>query len=219
MTRASQLAGIYVITDAALCARAGLETSVRNALLGGARLVQYRDKSNDADRRLQEGKLLAALCEQHDALLIINDDIDLARECGAHGIHLGRDDPDTCAARRVLGDSAVIGVSCYNDLALAEQAATDGADYLAFGSVFSSAVKPGAVRASLQLFSKARRYGLPLCAIGGINTHNIGRVARAGADLAAVISAVFASPDICAATRKLHDSFCESRHRPIDELR
>lgn len=208
----SQLSGIYVITDAALCAQRGLESCVRDALLGGAKLVQYRDKSHDARRRLQEGRLLAALCREHHALLIINDDVQLARECDAHGVHLGRDDADMDSARRTLGDSAVIGISCYNDLALAEQAAASGADYLAFGSVFPSAVKPDAVRASLQLLQQAQRFGLPLCAIGGINARNIDEVARAGADMAAVISAVFGADDVTASTRALRKSFERARN-------
>lgn len=190
------LHGLYVITDAALCARHGLSDSVAAALRGGARLVQYRDKSGDQERRLREAKALAALCREHGATFIINDDVMLAKACDAHGVHLGRDDGDIAAAREALGTGKVIGISCYDELERARRVRELGADYIAFGSLFPSSIKPDAVRAPLTLFAEARHLGLPMCGIGGIDRDNIADVAAAGADMAAVISAVFDRPSL-----------------------
>lgn len=197
-----------MITDRELCAARGLLPSVAAALEGGARLVQYRDKSSDSDRRLREASELAALCRDHDALLLVNDDVQLAKACGAHGVHLGRNDASIEKARELLGAGAVIGYSCYNDFSRAQHGAQAGADYLAFGSAFPSRVKPDAVRAPLELFAQARATpGIPTCAIGGINADNIRTVVAAGANMAAVISAVFAADNIRSATAELGLAF------------
>src|SRR5690606_9710821 len=142
MPQLRRLSGLYVITDAALVGGAQLVPAVKAALQGGARLVQYRDKSQDAARRRQEAEALCRLCHAHNALLIINDDVQLAADCGADGVHLGKDDAGIQAARARPGPNAVIGVSCYNDLARAHEAKTAGADYLAFGSFYPSTIKP-----------------------------------------------------------------------------
>lgn len=199
-----RLRGLYVITDAALCARHGLAPSVEAALQGGARLVQYRDKSTDHQRRLQEATELAALCRRHHATFIINDDVVLAGKSGADGVHLGRDDENLAHARERLGAAAIIGVSCYDDLARAQWAMENSADYIAFGSLFPSAVKPGAVRAPLALFARSRHLGVAACGIGGIDSSNIGQVVAAGADMAAVISAVFDQPSLHDIERSAH---------------
>lgn len=203
-----RLHGVYVVTDPVLCARHGMVASVAAALEGGARLVQYRDKSGDARRRRAEATQLVAACERHDALLIINDDVELARDVRAHGVHLGRDDMNPERARRLLGRNAVVGISCYDDFALAQAGMRTGASYVAFGSMFPSPTKPHAVRAPLELLSRARaELHLPACAIGGITAGNIGKVATAGAAMAAVVSAVFAATDVAAATRELVQAF------------
>ena len=207
-THDSRLFGLYVITDSALCMRTGVVSSVAAALEGGARLVQYRDKSDDHERRLREASELHRLCAAHNAFLIINDDIELAARAHAHGVHLGRDDARIERARETLGTNAIIGASCYDDLDAGRAAVDAGASYVAFGSVFPSRVKPDAVRAPLTLFADARDIlGVPTCAIGGIDATNIGAVARAGATMAAVISAVFGAPDIRTATEKLNSAF------------
>ena len=201
---ARAIAGLYVITDARWPRPVALESAVGAALRGGARVVQYRDKSDDAHRRHAEAKTIASLCRERGATFIVNDDVGLAVEVGADGVHLGRDDNDLAAARAALGPEALIGVSCYNELDRARQAAAAGADYLAFGSVYPSATKPNAVRAPLALFGEARRFtDRPLVAIGGINADNIATVTAAGADAAAVVDAVFAAPDIEQATAEL----------------
>lgn len=183
--------GIYAITDAASKQRFDFESGVEAALRGGARLIQYRDKSSAAKVRAQEAHALRRLCQEYDALLIINDDVDLAQECGADGVHLGRDDADIDTARKRLGENAIIGWSCYDDLARAHRAAEAGADYIAFGSVFPSSTKPDAVRAPLELFRQAADLGPALCAIGGITHENAPAVVQAGAQLLAVVNGVF----------------------------
>jgi len=201
---ARAITGLYVITDARWPRSVALEHAVDAALRGGARVVQYRDKSDDACRRHQEAKTVASLCRARGATFIVNDDVDLAAAVAADGVHLGRDDDDLAAARSALGPEALIGVSCYNELDRARRAAAAGADYLAFGSVYPSATKPDAVHAPLTLFGEARRLtDRPLVAIGGINADNIATVTAAGADAVAVVDAVFAAPDIQQATAAL----------------
>jgi len=162
---------------------------VRLALEGGVALLQYRNKARDRSH----AKAVVALAKRYHVPVIINDDIDLALELDAEGAHLGRDDGDLRAARKKLR-GRLLGASCYNDAHLARAAVADGADYVAFGSVFASPTKPAAVRAPLSLFGE--RLGVPLCAIGGITLQNAPAVIAAGADLLAVVSDVFEAPDI-----------------------
>ena len=193
-----------MITDAGLGRGAALVSMVSEAIDGGARLVQYRDKSRDAARRREEAAGLAALCRLHGVPLIVNDDVELASEVGADGVHLGRDDPAVATARRRLGEAALIGVSCYDRFERAVAAAAAGADYVAFGRFFPSATKPDAVRAETGLLRRARReLGLPVVAIGGITPENGGALIAAGADMLAVVRAVFAAADVRAAAAAL----------------
>ena len=190
------LAGLYAITpdepDTDILLR-----KVGEALRGGASALQYRNKTAGPELRLEQGRALAALCRAADAAFIVNDDLALALKLAADGAHLGADDGDLAEARQRLGPNKLLGASCYNRMELAEAAAQAGADYLAFGSVFSSSTKPGAVRAPLAIFAEARRsFALPLVAIGGINLQNAPQVFAAGADAVAVISAVFDAADI-----------------------
>ena len=195
--------GLYAVTpdvaDTAL-----LLAKVETVLAAGARLLQYRNKSADAARRGEQARALRAVCRRHAATLIINDDVTLARAIDADGVHVGADDPALALAREQLGSQKIIGVSCYDDLQRARAAATQGADYVAFGSFFASAVKPGAVRAPLSVLPAARALGVPVVAIGGITLDNAGGLIAAGADAVAVISALFAAPDPAGATR----NFC-----------
>jgi thiamine-phosphate pyrophosphorylase len=204
--------GLYAITPAGRDG-AQLLAQVRAALDGGASIVQYRDKSGDTARRLREARELATLCKSRGATFIVNDDAGLARESGADGVHLGREDGGLdaaafAAAREVVG-GGMIGVSCYNELALAQAAVAAGADYVAFGSVFPSPTKPSAVRAPLELFARARGLGVPLVAIGGITSANASRVLAAGADCTAVISDLFDAPDVAARAREYAALFAQ----------
>ncbi|MFA7095023.1 MAG: thiamine phosphate synthase [Gammaproteobacteria bacterium] len=204
MSRMSRfhLHGLYAITNEAPDA-CELSDRVARALRGGARAIQYRDKSGDAARRLQEAEALRALCRAYNVPLIVNDDVELARAVGADGVHLGKDDASIAEARTALGAGAIIGVSCYNSLERALQADAAGADYVAFGSFFPSSTKPAAVRASLELLGTARaQIRLPIVAIGGITPENGAQLVAAGADMLAVIQGVFGAPDPEAAARR-----------------
>ncbi len=167
------------------------------ALLGGAKLIQYRDKSKHAEKRLRQAKALKQLCLQNHALLIINDDIELANLVQAHGVHLGKEDASIVQARQLLGAQSIIGISCYDQLDLALEAEKAGADYVAFGAFFASPTKPQAGTASLELLKSAKRQlHIPICGIGGITTKNAATLIAEGADMTAVISDLFASDDI-----------------------
>lgn len=198
------LRGLYAIADTGVLAPRHFETAVTAALAGGARMVQYRDKSGDHARRSAEAAILVALCREHGAISIINDDAGLALAVGADGVHVGRDDDDPAAARERLGRDHVLGISCYNDLARAHEAIALGADYVAFGSVFPSSTKPDAVHAPLELFARARdELDVPLCAIGGITADNAAQVFSAGADLVAVIRDLFQAEDVRARAARI----------------
>jgi thiamine-phosphate pyrophosphorylase len=208
--------GLYAIADTGDVVDDSLLARVRSAMLGGARLVQYRDKGSDRGRRRQQSLALSALCRAHGVPLIINDDVALAAEVDAAGVHVGKDDPSLASARKRLGNTAIIGVSCYDRLDLALAAAREGADYVAFGSFFPSPTKPEAVPASIDLLRSARReLALPIVAIGGITPANGADLIAAGADCLAVISGVFAQPDIRAAAQAYTELFTviEQRRR------
>jgi thiamine-phosphate pyrophosphorylase len=198
------VAGLYAVTPD-LADTALLLDKTQAALAGGARLVQYRNKIADGNLRREQAAALRELCRRRGAPLIINDDVGLACEIGADGVHVGADDAAVAVARAQIGGGKILGVSCYNDLQRALLAAAQGADYVAFGSFFASSVKPGAVRAPLALLQQARqKLRLPLVAIGGITLDNASGLIGAGADAVAVIAALFAAPDVEVAA---HD-FC-----------
>lgn len=189
--------GLYAITDAQLIPDEQLTAAVEQALRGGAQLIQYRDKSTDGARRRTQAQALNELCQCYGAPLIINDDVELAAEVGAAGVHIGQDDLDLPTARGRLGDKALIGVSCYNQLDLALEAERAGADHVAFGAFFQSPTKPTEIRASIALLREARvRLSIPIVAIGGITLENAPLLLEAGADALAVVSGVFGQPDI-----------------------
>ena len=196
------ISGLYAITPDEP-ATEELLRKVRLALLGGARVLQYRNKAADAVLRLEQARALRDLTYEFSVPLIINDEAVLAQRINADGVHLGGEDGSVVAARELLGSGKLIGVSCYNRMALAHEAVRQGADYVAFGSFFASTVKPGAVAASPDLLRQARReIAVPLVAIGGITVHNAAQLLEAGADALAVISAVFSATDIQDAARQ-----------------
>ncbi|QBQ53626.1 thiamine phosphate synthase [Nitrosococcus wardiae] len=206
--------GLYAIADTHLLPHQDLGNAVALALLGGASLIQYRDKGQEVKRRYQEAKSLQQICRQHHVPLIINDDTLLAAEIGADGVHLGRDDLALSSARQILGADAIIGVSCYNELARAIAAEQAGADYVAFGRFFPSETKPEAIQASLELLREARkRLKLPIVAIGGITTENASQVIEAGANAVAIIGGLFKSQDIRATAAAYQQRFL-SQHLP-----
>lgn len=199
-----KLRGLYAITNGP---RDDLRQAVAAALNGGARVIQYRDKTTDQARRRTEANALAGLCRDHAAPLIINDDIELACACRAAGVHLGADDADIASARIRLGQQAIIGVSCYDSLDRARSAVKHGADYVAFGAFHSSSTKPLAQRASPEILRAAKALGVPMVAIGGITPDNAAALIDAGADCVAVISSLFDAEDIEAVARKFSQLF------------
>jgi thiamine-phosphate pyrophosphorylase len=194
--------GLYAITDTALLADGVLVERVEQAIRGGATLIQYRDKQLSPAQRQRQAAALATVCGNYGVPLIVNDDVALAAAVGAAGVHLGEHDTGLLAARRELGPDAIIGVSCYNRVDRARQAADCGADYVAFGRFFPSSTKPAAIQATPALLADARQaIDLPIVTIGGITPENGRELLSAGADLLAVIHGVFGQPDVEAAAR------------------
>lgn len=199
MTR-KPLRGLYAVTPEALSG-AALYRAAEAACGNGAVVLQYRNKSTDTVQRRADADALRAITTVCGALFIINDDIELAKVCGADGVHVGRDDGGPALARKALGRDALIGVSCYDNPALARAAARDGADYVAFGSMYASSTKPAAPPASIGRFAEVADLGLPRCAIGGVTLARAPELIAAGADLLAVVSDLFDAPDIAARAR------------------
>ena len=196
-----KLRGLYAITDSQLLAGRFL-SHVEAALEGGVCLLQYRDKSDDAARRLREAEALMTLCERYGTQLIINDDAELAARLGV-GAHLGQTDGPLTPARALLGRQAIIGSTCHASLELAQQAAKEGADYVAFGRFFNSVTKPGAPAASVELLEQARaQVKLPIAVIGGITLDNAAPLVAHGADLLAVIHGLFGADSAQEVTRR-----------------
>ncbi len=189
--------GIYAITDPVLLTGDKLDTYVDAALQGGISMLQYRNKSADYHLRVEEATRLQTLCSSYKVPLLINDDIQLCLEVGAAGVHLGQRDTTVCTARRLLGDAAIIGITCHNDIDAALRAEAEGASYVAFGRFFPSRTKPDATPAALQVMKTAKaQLQIPLVAIGGVNTENGASLIAAGADMLAVIDYLFSTPAV-----------------------
>lgn len=200
------LKGLYAITSSKL--EQNMVTSVAATIAGGASLVQYRNKSANYEQQLWEAQDLQTLCRSLNIPLIINDNVEIAKKVNACGVHLGKDDCQIKSARKILGEKAIIGVSCYNRLDLAIKAQESGADYVAFGSFFASATKPNALSAPLSLLSQAKqRLHIPVVAIGGITANNCQELIQAGADMVAVIEGVFNTSDIKTTAQLIADKF------------
>ena len=201
MKRVTGLYGITVDADAQT------ESKVLAALKGGCRVIQYRDKNSAKIERLRMARKLKQSCEENDALLIINDDVELASLVDADGVHVGRHDESLQAARVSLPHK-IIGVSCYNQLQLALQAEQQGADYVAFGRFFPSHTKPNAVHADIDLLHDAKqKLEIPIVAIGGITINNAALLIEAGADAVAVIHGLFQQDDIETAAKRFTEKF------------
>lgn len=192
-----RISGIYGITPD-MADTADLLDRTSQALAGGVRLLQYRNKTSDMELRYSQAKLLLQLCRQYDALLIINDHADLAREIGADGVHVGEHDAGVANVRKQIGQGKIIGVSCYNRLDLALTAQAQGVDYVAFGAFYPSMTKKNTVIASPGILGEAKAVlSVPVVCIGGINTTNAVPLIRAGADAIAVSQALYRAEDIC----------------------
>ena len=199
--------GIYALTPDSRNTE-DLLRRVRMALAGGVQVLQYRNKIVDAAMRLAQAQALRELTHEFGATFFVNDDAQLAAAVQADGVHLGETDGEVGAARAVLGNNCLIGVSCYNSLDLAHDAVKVGADYVAFGAFYTSMVKPDAAVATLDLLRMARaELDVPIVAIGGIDVDNGALLVQNGADALAVISAVFEAADIQLAAKNLAKLF------------
>ncbi len=193
-----RLGGLYVITDPMLTPYKDgkIFEKVEAALRGGARLVQLRDKTASFEELLPIAKRLKELCERYGVFLIINDRVDLAIKCDAHGVHLGRGDMSPSQARKLLGSDKILGVSCYGDIERA-LSLEKVASYVAFGSFYPSPTKPDAPCIPKELLKEAKkRLNLPICAIGGITPERAEELVKLGADMIAVISSLWRAENI-----------------------
>ena len=210
--RPDRLRGLYALTpDWPDTDR--LAAAVRDAVAGGAALVQYRNKAAAPALRRRQAGVLQAICAAGGVPLVINDDLDIALETGAAGVHVGRDDASARAARTGLGAGRLLGVSCYNEIARVDAAVAAGADIVGIGAVFASATKPSAVQAPMALLGDARSRGVTVAAIGGITLANAPELIRAGADLLAVISDLFDNPDVAARAAAYAELFASMEPR------
>lgn len=194
---------IYLVTDDGCLQGRALIDCVREALEGGLTLVQYRAKTASSAEMYAEALQLKALCDSFNVPLIINDRLDIAMAVGAAGVHLGQDDLPCAAARRILGEDYIIGVSAHNPAEAAE-ALERGADYLGCGAVFGTATKADVKKLGTEgLTAICREKGLPVVGIGGVTADNYREVRVAGADGAAIVSGILAQPDIRTTVRAI----------------
>ncbi|MCX7627905.1 MAG: thiamine phosphate synthase [Methylophilaceae bacterium] len=208
------LKGLYAITPD-LEDTDSLLKRVEAVLRGGAALLQYRNKTASYELKRTQAAALLELCKAYAVPFIINDHVSLCVELDADGVHLGQSDVGIAAARQRLGARKIIGASCYDRLDLVAHAQAQGATYIALGACFDSKTKPAATRVSLDLFGRAKRFGLPVVAIGGITPHNAAKVIEAGADAIAVIGALFDAPEPERAAQTFTHLFV---HRPDHDL-
>ena len=199
-----KLAGIYPITNDAFLACPRHREEIRAVLEAGVAMLQFRAKHGNADLARDQAADLLAICREFGTPLIINDDVDLCAACGADGVHLGGGDGSIAEARKALGPAAIIGATCHDSLELAAGASAAGANYVAFGRFFASVTKPEAPPAPMQVLHEARKsLDLPIAAIGGVNRNNANSLLTAGADLLAVIHAIFSAKNPGSAAKDL----------------
>ena len=202
---------VYAILDPAVSGGRDLREILNAVIAGGGKMVQLRDKTSPMGRLLPSARELRRLAHEAHVTFIVNDRLDLALAVDADGLHVGQDDLPAREARRLLGRERILGVSSHS-LAEAIKGEADGADYVAVGSIFSTQTKAEFTLIGLELLRQVReRCSLPLVAIGGITVENIGEVIKAGADGAAVISAIGAAPDPERATRQLVQAVLEAK--------
>lgn len=204
----TKLRGLYAITDSVLISRDRFAETVEAAVRSGATMVQLREKEAPVEEVARLGKELLTVTRKYGALLIVNDHPSVALEIGADGVHVGREDPPVAEARALVGPDMIIGASCYGDVDKAVEAVAAGADYVAFGTPFPSPTKPKRTDISLDIFQAVKqRVSVPVVAIGGITLDNAAQVIGAGADAIAVVSGIFAAPDVGTAAQALADLF------------
>jgi thiamine-phosphate pyrophosphorylase len=201
--RAGRISGLYVIVDTALLKGRSCEDVAGEAVRGGAKVIQLRDKGLGKKELLPLAQGLRDLCAEHDVLFMVNDYLDVALAVGADGLHVGQDDLPVRVARRLLPQDKLLGCSA-RTVERAKAAQADGADYVAVGAMYQTATKDGAeVVGPERLRQVVAAVDVPVVAIGGINKDNVGRVMEAGAAAVAVISAVLGAEDVAGATRQI----------------
>ena len=194
---------LYAVTDSAWLNGRSLAEVVREAIEGGATVVQYREKNKDYDDMLKEAREVCAVCREYGVPFIMNDSVEIAIAVDADGVHLGLDDGDLKAARELLGEGKIIGASTHNvQEALSAQA--QGADYLGCGAVFGSTTKTDISSITPEILAQVTSaVQIPVVAIGGINRDNISKLNGCSLAGAAVVSAIFAQKDIRAAAKEM----------------
>ncbi len=210
---------LYVVTDRGLSKGLPDSEVARMAYEGGADVVQLRMKDADGREMLEQALLIREIADEYCKFFIVNDRVDIAMASGADGVHLGQSDIPLTVARDLMGDDAIIGVSVDN-VEQAIEAEENGADYVGVGAIFKTSTKPDACQGvGLDaIFSIREAVDIPIVAIGGINRGNIQDVIKAGADSAAVVSAVVAQDDIRAAAHELRDLILKVRpHIPPED--
>jgi len=196
-----KLKGLYAITDATLMGE-NLFSMTEQAISGGISILQYRNKTAPISQQELEARELATLCKKNNVLFLINDNIELAIKVNADGVHLGQSDTSLQQARKQLGDK-IIGVTCHNDIQLAQLAQQQGADYVAFGRFYTSQTKPDAAPAELAVLTEAKKnLIIPIVAIGGVTIDTAAILINQGADILAVIQGIFGSANITTATQQ-----------------
>ena len=191
---------LYVCSDAALIGNRSMESCIEEAILGGATLIQLREKDISTREFYQKALHLHTLTLRYHIPLIINDRVDIALAIGAEGVHLGQDDMDLITARRLLGTHAIIGVSTLGSIELSQQAERDGANYIGVGAIFSTATKTDSLPVGLSCLAQiCHSVSLPVVAIGGISLENCTEVWQAGVDGICVVSAILTQENIRAA--------------------
>jgi len=188
MPRIKWRRGLYAITDTKRFNNKELIAACADVLRGGAVIVQYRDKSTDNNKRLQQATVLRELCHQHDAFLIIDNDIDLCKAADADGVHLGPQDIDVASARNLLGPGSIIGASCHQDINKAHKALQATANYVSFGAFYASSTRPDAALVEHNILDKIKHFPIPVVAIGGINLERAEKLIHSGVDHVAIIS-------------------------------
>lgn len=206
MNCTAEMLRLYAVTDRAWVGKLTLPQQVEAALKGGATCVQLREKNLADSSILAEAREISALCKQYRVPFILNDNVALAAQCGADGVHLGQEDMDPAEARRILGPDAIIGVSAHN-VAEAKAAVAAGADYLGCGAMFATTTKTNVTALPKEtLRAICAAVGVPVVAIGGISKQNLLSLAHCGEAGVALVSAIFAAEDIekeCRELRKL----------------
>ncbi|MFB3053207.1 MAG: thiamine phosphate synthase [Dehalococcoidia bacterium] len=193
--RQHELRGLYVIIDPARAEGRDEVEIAREALAGGARLLQLRDKRREKGLQLPIARALSALCRERGAPFIVNDHVDLALAADADGVHVGQKDLPVSVVRRLVPRQMIVGCST-NNPEEARRAEADGADYVSVGRLFPTGSKQDTRPATTETLRAVKAaVSVPVCAIGGITEANIDEVLAAGADMAAVIAAVIAAPD------------------------